>query len=99
MIKFPIIAHEPEGDPIPKRPHIGFENGQNISQDGPYKRSKKARIAKTNDFQDMCFDMMFRSILEHQASQESPKTAKAAPRTAPGSLQEPFNKKTKRIHF
>ena len=63
-----------------------------MSQDGFQTRSKRAKIAKTSVFENMCFNMSFERILEHQASQESLKTAKTAPKTAPkmapGTLQD-----------
>jgi hypothetical protein len=38
------------------------------------------------------FRIVFTINLEHHGSQDSPKTAKKAPKTAPESLQEPFKK-------
>ena len=73
----------------PKRPN-------KKKRDDPQKLSKKAKIAKANDFENMRFDIFVAGSLERQASQESPKTAKRAPKTALVSLQEPFEK---RVHF
>ena len=64
-----------------------------MSQDGSRKRSKRAKIAVTNDFENMRFDMFLIVRLEHQASQKSPKTAKKPPKTAPDSVQEPLKTK------
>ena len=44
----------------------------------------------------MCFVLFFILFLEHRASQESLETAKKAPKTAPGSPQERFQK---RVNF
>ena len=43
----------------------------------------------------MLIDFLITTLLEHQASQESPKTPKKSPKTAPDSLQEPLKKKSK----
>ena len=40
----------------------------------------------------MFFIIVYKVFLEHQVSQESPKTAKKPPKMAPGSHQEPFKK-------
>ena len=44
--------------------------------------------AKRNDFEKVCFDMFFAGILEHQASEARPKTAKKASKTVPRSLPD-----------
>ena len=43
-------------------------------------------------FSEHAFLKVFTMSLEHQSPQASPKTAKKAPKTAPGSLHEPFKK-------
>ena len=71
-----------------------------ISQDGPRRWSKRAKSAITNDFENMHFDLFFTILLEHQASLESPKTAKKPPKAVPNSLLEPLStKKKNRIRF
>ena len=66
-----------------------------MSQDGPQKRSKRAKIAITNDFENIDFDVFLTALFKHQASQESPKTAtKKHPKTAPDSLREPLKKES-----
>ena len=57
-------------------------------QDYLQKQSKTATIPKRSDFEKVWFDMFLAGILEHQASQESPKTAKKNPKMAPGSLPD-----------
>ena len=47
-----------------------------MSQDGLPKRSKRAKIAITTDVENMHLDLFLTVLLEHQASQETPKTAK-----------------------
>ena len=64
-----------------------------MSQDGLQERSEKAKIAITNDFENMLLDLSFTICLEHQASQASPKTAKKPPKMHPDSLQELSKKK------
>jgi hypothetical protein len=63
-----------------------------MSQDGVMKSSKRRKIAKTNGFDIMRFDIFLTLLFEHQASQESPKTIKKAPKMALRSFQEPLNK-------
>ena len=41
----------------------------------------------------MHFVLVFTMLLEHQASQKTPKTAKTPPKMAPGSLQAPLKQK------
>ena len=64
-----------------------------ISQDGLPKRSKRANIAISSDFENMHFILFFTVFLEHQTSQKTPKTAKKPPKMAPDSLQEPLKNK------
>ena len=63
-----------------------------MSQYGPQKRSKRAEIAITNDFENMRLDLFLAMFLEHQASQESPKATKKPRKMAPDSVQEPLKK-------
>jgi hypothetical protein len=67
-----------------------------MSQNELSERSKRAKIAMTNVFENMhlvFLFIVFYNVLGRQASQESPKTAKKAPKMDPGSLQEPFKKR------
>ena len=67
------------------------------SQDGPPKKSKRAKMTITNHLEHMHVNHLFTMLLEHQASQVSPKTAKKPPKMAPDGLQGPLNKK--RVQF
>ena len=62
------------------------------SWDGPRQQSKRVKIMKTNDFDNMRFNMFFKALWEQQASPKSPKAAKNPPKTAPDSVQEPLKK-------
>ena len=64
-----------------------------MSSDGVQKRPQTAKSAARNKFESMPFDKFDAVILEHQASEESPKTTKKASKTTPGSLLEPFKRK------
>ena len=48
-----------------------------------------------NQFWKHAFRYVVTALLEHQASQESPNTAKKPPKLAPESLQEPLKTNTK----
>ena len=63
------------------------------SQDGLPKRSKRANIAISSDFENMHFIVFFKVILEHQTSQKTPNTAQKPPKMDPDSLQEPSKNK------
>ena len=63
-----------------------------MNQDGSQKQSKRAKIAIKDDSENMHLDKLFKLLLEHQASQESPKTAKKPPKMAPDSLQQLLEK-------
>ena len=71
---------------------FGPKMGPKMSQHGIQKSWEGAMMAKRNDFEKCCFVLFLTIDLEHQASQESPKTAKKPPKMAPGSHQEPFKK-------
>ena len=77
-------------------PHFGVQNLAKMSQHGLQKPSQGATIAKRSDFEKCCFVLVFAIFLEHQASQESLKTAKKPPKVPPDGHQEPFQK---RVHF
>ena len=64
-----------------------------ISQDGLPKRSKRANIAISSNYENMTCILFFTRFLEHQTSQKTPKTAQKPPKMAPGSLQEPLKTK------
>ena len=76
--------------------HFGVQNLAKMSQDGLQKPSLGATIAKRSDFEKCCFVFVFTAFLDHQASQESLKTAKKPPKVPPDGHQEPFQK---RVHF
>ena len=63
-----------------------------INQGGLQKRSQIAKKAKRNDFEKSRFLLFFATFFEHEASQESLKTAKKPPKMVPESNQEPFKK-------
>ena len=68
---------------------------QNLPKMSPnclQKPSQGATIAKSSDFEKFCFVLFFAINLEHQASQDSPKTAKKPPKVPPDGHQEPFQK-------
>ena len=64
--------------------HIfGVQTNVKLRQDGPPKRSKSAKRAKTCILLSIVF-------LEHQASQDRPKRSQKAAKMASGSIQELF---------
>ena len=75
---------------------FGVQNLAKMSQDGLQKPSRGATIAKRSDFEKCCFVLVFTAFLDHQASQESLKTAKKPPKVPPDGHQEPFQK---RVNF
>ena len=64
-------------------------------KDGLQKRSKKTKKAKTSILENMCVCCVFYMEFGTSGLHESPKMVKKPPKTAPGSLQEPFEK---RVH-
>ena len=68
-----------------------------LSKDWVQKRLKRTKLGKTTVFENLCFVVSSTINVEHQVSQENPKTAKKAPKTAPEIVQEPF-KKSYTIH-
>ena len=60
-----------------------------MSQEGPNAVSSNESGEKKR-FGEVLFCIVFTGFLEHQASQESPKTAKKPPTTSSGSLKEPI---------
>ena len=76
--------------------HFGVQNLAKMSQDGLKNPSQGAMIGKSSDFEKCCFVLVFTVFLEHQASQESLKTAKKPPKVPPDGHQEPFQK---RVNF
>ena len=73
--------------------HFGVQNLAKMSQHGLQKPSQGATIAKRSDFEKCCFVFVFTAFLDHQASQESLKTAKKPPKVPPDGHQEPFQKR------
>ena len=63
-----------------------------MSQRGIQKPWEGAMMAKSNDFENCCFVLFFAVNLEHQASQESPKTAKKPPKLPPNGHPEAVQK-------
>ena len=72
---------------------FGTSFGSKTSQNKLPKRSKRANIAISSNFENMHFLLFFTVFLEHQTSQTTPKIAQKPPKMAPDSLQEPLKKK------
>ena len=72
--------------------HFGAQNLPKMSQHGIQNLWEGAMMAKSNDFENCCFVLFFAGNLEHQASQESPKTAKKPPKLPPNGHQEAVQK-------
>ena len=77
-------------------PHFKVQNLFQNESTWPPKANPRSYDSEEKRFKKVLFCIVFTILLEHQASQESLKTAKKPPKVPPDGHQEFFQK---RVHF